>query len=121
MIETEIKIEMNPHYRPDAVSVQCGCRAFAQLPPEVNQILRKFESNGMGVVWRIQAQRRGESAVKHIHFVNKQLILRLRKHPSGIFPSYTEAREVADKMMATGLFEKVIVSEEHTLEGLDGA
>jgi len=121
MIGTGIKIEMNPHYSPDAVSVQCGCRAFAQLPPEVNHILHKFESNGMTVVWRIQAQRRGESAVKHIHFVNKQLMLRLRKHPSGVFPSYTEAREIADKMIATGLFERVIISEEHTLEGLHGA
>jgi len=118
MIERkDIEIVLNKHYKPDAVTVQCGERAFSNLPPELTQVMKQFDYDS-NVDWYIQAQRRGETITNHLHFVNGELMLRKRKHPYGRFPSYLEARKVADKLKETGMFERILITEEHRQEGI---
>lgn len=115
-----ISIELNPHYKPDEISVQCGSQVYANLPVSLEDTLRPLEDGGR-VTWRVQVQKKTSGRLFQVHLKEGKAILRPYKNKAGAFLSYAEAREIGDKLLGTGLFDRMVVSEDHFAPGaIDG-
>ena len=55
-----IPIELNLHYRPDEVTIQCGSSAYTLYLEQQDDIRRRFTSN-VQVNWYVTVKRRGKT------------------------------------------------------------
>ncbi len=111
---------LNPHYREDEVSIECGVKAFHALNEDFTPLRRVFAEKAgdkpIRLSWRISGQRMGGTKLFAISMVGNVAKLRIHRDSAGIFYDYAEVRGVADKLLQSGNFERVIIHEEIMVE-----
>jgi hypothetical protein len=110
-MKSQIKIEMNPNLKDDVILVECGAKAYEQLPTDLTQRVRICDEM-QDMRWYIKAYRRATQKPYYVQI--NEGVLRFRKflHSATSFHSYTEAREVADRLVKSLNFDRILIVEE---------
>lgn len=106
----DIPIELNLHYAPDAVSIQCGSSAYTLFLENQDDIRRRFTSRQQ-VNWYVTVKRRGKTHISYINVHKKQITTSQNESKRTLFTSYEEAREIANELMHSEMFYAVNIVE----------
>lgn len=110
-MESQIKVVMNPNFKDDVIVVECGAKAYEQLPTDLTQRIRVCDEM-QDMRWYIKTYRRATQKPYYVQ-VNKGTVgFRKFLHSATSFHSYTEAREIADKLIKSLNFDRVLIVEE---------
>ena len=93
-----MKVELNPHFKPDECVLYCGHAVYATLQSREEPVT----AEGYVRTWRVRALRRGVNKRFYIRVHNGKATLVTGLSASTTFPSYAEANEIAQRMMETG-------------------
>ena len=105
-----IPIELNLHYRPDEVTIQCGSAAYTLYLEKQDDMRRRFTSN-VQVSWYVTVKRRGKTHISYINVHKKQITTSQNESKRTLFTSYEEAREIANELMHSEMFYAVNIVE----------
>jgi hypothetical protein len=105
-----IPIELNTHFAPNEVSIQCGSAAYTIFLGKQDDIRRRFTTNQQ-VSWYITVKRRGKTHISYINVHKKQITTSQNESKRTLFTSYEEAREIANELMHSEMFYAVNIVE----------
>lgn len=113
--EDKPPIELNKHYQPDAISIQCGSSAYYALSKDYEALARVWRtictSYTVQVAWTMRARRSGNVQSSHVEMKGSIVRLRIARQAGTVFLDYAEVREIADKLLASGNFEEITIEE----------
>lgn len=93
-----MKIELNPHFKPDECVLYCGNAVYATLQRREEPV----KTEGYFRTWTVRALRRGVNLRYYVKVHNGVATLAKSMSCATVFPSYAEAAEMAQRMMETG-------------------
>ena len=111
--EYPFQIELNKHYKPDEIVVNCGERAYMRLPYELLQLRDNFDNRHL--TYRVQCRRNGGKRIFTLKMVAGMATFVTAHRKGTLFTTYSEARECADKLYYSKNFDMVYI-----IECLDG-
>ena len=107
-----IKVELNPNYRDDAITLQCGSAAYGRLRAEegLGRRLEKEIGN------RIRAHRHWVLAVlipglRYFRYKSGRRVFTVRIDYATAFMDYREADEQARGLLSLGRYSSVLIVE----------
>jgi hypothetical protein len=107
---TNITVELNPHFKPEALVLMCGSSAYGGMEQSVVTDCRKYDPK-YSVNWIVQYITVVAGRVAYVG-IDSGRVFRTVKSAATMFYSYAEARAVAEKVIESGLALSVSVIEE---------
>ena len=93
-----MKIELNPHFKPDESVLYCGSAVYATLQSREEPL----PVEGYVRLWKVRTLRRGTHKRFYAKIKNRRGTLVPSVTEATIFPSYKEAEMVAQRLMESG-------------------
>lgn len=102
-------IELNNHYKPYEISVQCGAEAYTHLPIELQELSESVDN--FCTTWVMAAIRKsnGRRAWIRLNKFKVEFVMHIQYATK--FTNYKEVKDVANKVLDTDLFTSVIITE----------
>lgn len=93
-----MKIELNPHFKPEESVLYCGNAVYATLQSREEPLTVE----GYVRVWKVRTLRRGTNKHYFVRMNNGTAKLVQSAREVTLFPAYKEADEIAKMLMETG-------------------
>lgn len=102
-------IKLNNNLKDDVMILECGAKAYAELPNVLKEVDRVSKS--YKICYKLMARRTGSERMLHVSFHGNFVKGRQYNSKSTLFYDYNEIRDCAEKLLDSGNFEEVVIKE----------